>query len=136
MVVQLRLLSEQVRLGSRVRHFAPSNSGQCELCHGGEAEDLAYLLVPLCLTECAQVLKLHMRDVLKHSEKCTGLLDPILTGSEADQILWIQFVFDCSVLPPVILTAQSDPAILGYLFHALQTYCYSLHRTRLKLLGR
>ena len=45
MIVQLRLLSGRARLGSLVKHFAPGNSGLCELCHV-EVEDLGHLLVP------------------------------------------------------------------------------------------
>ena len=121
MVVQLGLLVGRARLGWLVRHFAPANSGQCELCHGGEVDDRGHLLVHLCprLTERAQSLQQLMRDIsiqnFDWKQRRPNTLNTI--------------VDDCSVLPPVILTAQSDPAIFGYLFHATRTNCYSFHRT-------
>jgi hypothetical protein len=73
---------------------------------------------------------------LESSEPCLLILDEMLTGCEDDQELWIQFVLDCSLFPSVIAAAQKEPAVLQLLFRATRIWCYSLHRTRLKLLGR
>ena len=137
MVVQLRLLSGRARLGSLLRHFSPENTGICELCNL-EVEDLAHFLLPRCpaLAERSLILLQYMKTVLGSSEPCLLILDEMLTGCEDDHELWIQFVLDCSVFPSVIAAAQKDPAVLQLLFRATRTWCYSLHRTRLKLLGR
>ena len=137
MIVQLRLLSGRARLGSLVKHFAPGNSGLCELCHV-EVEDLGHLLVPRCphLVERAQMAKEYMKNNLSKSPTCLQILEKVLFDSKDDQDLWIQFVLDCSVLPTVIAATQADQTITGELFRATRTYCYTLHRNRLQILGR
>ena len=48
-----------------------------------------------------------------------------------------QFLLDCSVLPPVILAAQLHGSeVLHHLFHITRTWCYTLHKERMKMLGR
>ena len=48
-----------------------------------------------------------------------------------------QFLVDCSVLPEVILAYQSmGSSILDKLFTVTRIWCYSLHRERLKILGK
>ena len=137
MIVQLRLLSGRARLGSLIRHFSPGNSGLCELCHE-ELEDLTHLLVPRCprLADRALTLRENMKKLLANSECCTLLLEQVMFESKDDQQLWVQFVLDCSVLPNVIAASQLDSTVLSKLFGATRTYCYGLHRTRLKLIGR
>ena len=50
---------------------------------------------------------------------------------------FVQFLLDCSVLPDVILAKQkSGSAILEPLFRISRTWCYSLHRSRLKIIDR
>ena len=101
-------------------------------------EDLAHFLLPIYPAPIGRtkILLEYMKTVLGHSEHCLLILDEMLTGCEDDHELWIQFVLDCSVFPSVIAAAQKDPAVLQLLFRATRTWCYSLHRTRLKLLGR
>ena len=134
MIVQL---SGWARLGTLLRHFSPTNNGVCELCHL-EIEDLSHFLYPRCphLHERAEILLQYMQTVLKGSQACLTLLNDVLTGSRDDHELWVQFVLDCSVLPEVIAASQVDPSVLALLFKTTRTWCYSLHRTRLKLLGR
>ena len=136
MVTQLRLLSGRGRLGSLLRHFSPGHSGICELCHG-ELEDLHHHLVPRCplLQEQAEVLRVYLKNFLMKSELCLRILEDVLLRSEDDQNLWVQFVLDCSALPTVISASQKDDTVLRNLFGATRTWVYSLHRTRLKLLG-
>ena len=135
MVIQLRMLSGRYRVGSLLRHFSPSHSGLCELC-GLEIEDLSHLLIPRCpsLQERRVLLLEYSRTVLSGSTVCSTILENILTAE--DEELFVQFLLDCSVLPPVISAAQLDKEVLPLLFKITRTWCYSLHRTRLKLLGR
>ena len=137
MVVQLRLLSGRARLGSLTRHFSPGNNGICELCEL-ELEDLQHFLLPRCpaLLCRANILLAYMEDVLKQSEACLIILGEILQLSRKDCRLWVQFVLDCSVIPQVVQVSQTDKAVLQLLFKVTRTWCYSLHRTRLKLMGR
>ena len=50
---------------------------------------------------------------------------------------FVQFLLDCSVLPEVVLARQQyGAAILTCLFRITRTWCYCLHKARLKLLNR
>ena len=106
------------------------------LCHG-ELEDLHHHLVPRCLLlqEQAEVLRVYLKNFLIKSELCLRILEDVLLRSKDDQNLWVQFVLDCSALPTVISASQKDDTVLRNLFGATRTWVYSLHRTRLKLLG-
>ena len=49
----------------------------------------------------------------------------------------MQFIIDCSVLPMVISAYQTNgPLIHSHLYKITRTWCRSLHRDRLKSLGR
>ena len=137
MIVQLRLLSGHARLGTLLRHFSLQHDGVCELCHL-EVEDLAHFLLPKCplLQERALLLIDYMQGMLLGSFRCSEIFQRVLQGRWLDPYSWLQFVLDCSVLSQVVRAAQEDHAVLDLLFKATSTYCYSLHRTRLKLLGR
>ena len=51
--------------------------------------------------------------------------------------LFIQFLLDCSVIPDVISAKQNyGPEVLNPIFYITRTWCYALHRERLKILGR
>ena len=135
LVIQLRMLSGRYRVGSLLKHFSPSNSGICELC-GSEEENLTHLLIPRCppLKERREVLVPYSRDILKNSPTGSEIFEQVLTDSNEE--LFVQFVLDCSVLPAVIRASQQDPSVLHLLLKICRTWCYSMHRTRLKLLGR
>ena len=137
MIVQLRLLSGRGRLGTLLKHFSQSNNGICELC-SLETEDLGHFLLPRCppLLERAEVLLRYMENVFRDSSLCLSILQEVLIGRKVDADVWIQFVLDCSVIPTVIASSQVDSTVMALLFKATRTWCYSLHRTRLKLLGR
>ena len=134
MIVQLRMLSGRYRVGSLLRHFSAEHSGLCELC-GRETEDIAHLVIPRCpmLQERRALLIEYTEGVLSESLDCQNIFKSILKSSEEQQV---QFFLDCSVIPEVIKAAQSNNSILTLLFRATRTWCYSLHRTRLKMLGR
>ena len=63
--------------------------------------------------------------------------DLIHTHCSPDRDSFCQFILDCSVLPDVINAVQiNGQEILNQLFTLTRIWCYSLHRDRLKLLGR
>ena len=134
MTVQIRMLSGHYRVGSLTRHFSADSSGLCELC-GTEVEDLAHMLVPRCplLEDRREALLDFACAATEHSPYCRAILDTAMAG---DEQVWLQFVLDCSTLPDVIQASQSDASVLKTLFKITRTWCYSLHRARLKLLGR
>ena len=128
------MLSGRYRVGSLLRHFSAEHSGLCELC-GHEAEDIVHLVLPRCpkLQERRALLIEYTQCVLSESLVCINIFKSILESSEEKQV---QFFLDCSVIPEIIQAAQTNNAILTLLFRATRTWCYSLHRTRLKILGR
>ena len=96
---------------------------------------LPHILLPRCplLMERSDLLLQYVRERLSSSSLCTALLESVL---ESDDEQRVQFFLDPTVLPEVIAANQEDPSIFSQLLQATTTWCYSLHRTRLKLLGR
>ena len=68
------------------------------------------------------------------------LLGPILSTylfENDDYDILMQFLLDCSVLPLVIAAKQAlGNVIIEKLFKLTRTWCFSLHKSRLELLGR
>ena len=48
----------------------------------------------------------------------------------------VQFLLDCSTLPEVIAEVQNKSDILVDLFKFSRSWCYSINKSRLKLIGR
>ena len=129
-----RLLSGRFRLGSLVRHFYPDKvSGICELCNL-ELEDIPHLIIPKCpkLADRTQLLLKYAKDSLANCSTAAAIFDNIIHGE--DDELKVQFMLDPSVIPEIILAAQENKNLLGKLFKVSTTWCYSLVRTRRKLL--
>ena len=135
MIIQLRMMSGRYRVGSLLKHFSPNISGVCELCHKGE-ESLSHILLPKCLL--LQERKTHLidyvRNILAQSDICADIFENILVDENEETFM--QFILDCTALPVVIRASQLDSNILPLLLKVCRTWCYSIHRTRLKLLGR
>ena len=134
LVTVSRMLSGRYRCGSLLRHFSPSCSGVCELC-GLELEDLAHILVPRCpcLQERRELLISYGRDRLAESPVASSIFEHILASQDSD--ILVQFLLDPSAVPEIIAATQNNPTILPMIFRVTATWCYSLHRARLKLLG-
>ena len=135
LIIQLCMLSGRYRVGSLLKYFSANNSGICELCNR-EEENLFYLLIPRCplLKERRELLISYSRNILKHSLTCSEIFEQVITDTNEE--LFVQFVLDCSIIPAVIRAAQQEPCTLHLLFKISRTWCYSMHRTRLKLLGQ
>ena len=130
-----RMLSGRFRAGSLLRHFYPHISGICELC-GEEVEDLPHILLPKCprLADQANKLIVFAADSLKVSVNANSIFFKIMHGK--DDLRKVQTLLDPTVIPEIIAAAQSEPLILDILFGITTTWCYSMNRTRLKLLGK
>jgi hypothetical protein len=133
-VVVARMLSGRFRCGSLLRHFSQHISGLCELC-GIELEDMPHILLPRCphLQDRAGVLLRFAKETLSSSPKASQIFKNI-TDSK-DDTKFVQFLLDPSVVPEIIAASQSDPELLPLLFSVTTTWCYSINRTRTKLLG-
>ena len=134
-VVVARMLSGRYRVGSLLRHFSPLHNGACELC-GQELEDLPHILLPRCphLLERGQLLCNYAREMLRSSVTSLDIFEMFLAHPNEEKK--IQFFLDPTVLPEVIAANQVETSIFPTLLRITMTWCYSLHRTRLKLLGR
>ena len=108
-------------------------SGICELCHV-ELEDLPHILLPRCplLFERAHSLTIYFTD--KISQSLAAIARNIM-DSEDDQLKQ-QFFLDPTAIPAVIAAAQTEPDIIPLILSATTTWCYSLNRERIKLLGK
>ena len=133
-----RMLSGRFRCGSLLRHIFPNVSGICELCNK-ELEDLPHILVPRCplLSEKAQSLVHFARESLvTNSETDNSAARAIFENKLSDEDdSFVQFLLDPSVVPEVIAAEQNVPGTLQKLMSITITWCYSLNRTRKKLLG-
>ena len=133
-VVVARMISGRFRCGSLLRHFTPSCTGICELC-GLEIEDLDHILIPKCphLQERRSLLINFARDRLSKSQPALAIFEKYLHNPDSDS--FVQFLLDPSAAPEIIAAAQVEPTILSLIFRVTTTWCYSLNRSRLKLLG-
>ena len=124
------MLSGRYRAGCLTKHFSPAHTGICELC-GLKEEDLAHILVLGCphLLERRNLLVEYSRNILPFSNIFENAL-------EENEQSFVQFLLDLSIRPDVIKNALSDNETLSPLFKITRTWCYSMHRTRLKLLDR
>ena len=111
-----------------------------------------------CLLESCK--NLNIDETLEHIVlQCSGLsetrrrlliftLDYVAAHPYISKIVWtylysvsptivMQFILDCSVLPMVISAYQEHgPTVHAHLFKITRTWCRSLHRDRLRALGR
>ena len=132
-VVVGKMLSGRFRCGSLLRHFYPHISGLCELC-GEELEDLPHILLPRCphLQDRADILLRFANDSLQKTN--AGELFSRIMNSE-DDTKKVQMLLDPAAVPEIICAAQRDETVLPLLLGVTSTWCYSLNRTRSKLLG-
>ena len=134
-VVTARMISGRYRCGTLLRHFSPTCSGLCELC-GEEMEDLAHILLPRCpqLQDRKDILIQYALDRLEKLPTAAALFERLLYSQDTEK--FVQFVLDPSAVQEVISAVQLQPDILSPIFRVTTTWCYAMHRTRLKLLGK
>ena len=107
-----------------------------------------YCLAPTCknkiettkhiLIECDAYIHCKIRLYsLWISYPCPIVHGLVLEALSAETDYLLQFIIDCSVLPSVIRASQSfGESILQKLFYLTRTWCWSVHKQRMKLLGR
>ena len=134
-VQQARFLSGRYRSFSLTRHWSASNKeGFClsPTCKNAR-ETTEHILV-----HCDAYLDCKRRlYALWLSTKTKAVLKLVLEALSSETSYLLQFILDCSVLPSVIRATQLfGQNILHELFYLTRSWCFSIHRQRMKMLGR
>ena len=136
--IQSRFISGRYRTERLCRFWSSNKAGICllESCRNLRiSEDLEHIIF-----SCKS-----LRDTRSRLENFTNsyvadkpILKPIIeTYICENKELFCQFIIDCSVLPLVISSYQMyGPTIHEHLYYITRTWCHSLHRDRLRQLGR
>ena len=136
--IQLLFLCSQYPSGSRTRHWSPENPlGLCSFppCRIEETvETPEHILLDCAAYKLTRKKLISMCLRLKNSTSHSIAIS-FLTAHTASDAL--QLLLDCSSIPEVILAAQlSGEIIYNDLFYIGRSWCFSIHRERMKMLGR
>ena len=98
-------------------------------------EDIEHILLTCdALNTQRDKMKLFSMEFVRNKNRIKTIVNKYLSSYNQ---LQCQFLLDYSVLPDIILATQIyGKGILDDLFHVTRTFCYGLHRERLKLRGR
>ena len=136
--VQAVMLSGRYRTERLCRFWSNNPSGYClaPACAGlAISEDIEHILL-----NCSSLSPVRQRLVnftIEYTRSVPVLSQMILDLTNPNTPLFLQFLLDCSSIPVVISAVQLlGHEVLHHLFKISRTWCYSLHRERLRLLGR
>ena len=135
--VQSRMLSGRYRSQHLCSKWSPDKNGNCLLSTkcANEIEDIDHILTKC---EALEDIRHKLRDYTTEYAKHHPLIAPLLSEfCNTTSHLFCQFLLDCSVIPAVITAVQKDgPIIHQHLFEITRTWIYTLHKERMKRLGR
>ena len=133
-IQQARFLSGRYRTENLAKHWSRNKEGYClsPTCQN-QIETVQHILI-----ECPAYLECKKRLYsLWLSSKNPVVYHLILAALSTEKEYLLQFLLDCSVLPEVITATQSyGEGIFSELFYLTRTWCFSVHRERMKMLGR
>ena len=134
-IQQARFLSGRYRSACLERHWKSGNrEGFCQAptCTD-ELETVKHIL-----TECEAYNRCKNSIYsLWFSETNPNVIELVVEALTSDKYYLLQFILDCSALPNVIRATQTHgDIILDKLFYLTRTWCFSVHRERMKMLGR
>ena len=136
--VQARMLSGRYRTEALCSNWKINCTGLCLLSQScsSSVEDLEHILSHCTALDPTRT-KL-MDFTLHYCRDVTDLSNLILSFLNVTNKHFCQFLLDCSTLPEVVNAAQLLGAkyVHQHLFNITRTWIYSLHKERLKLLGR
>ena len=131
-VIQARMLSGRYVTDELRRHWTTNQAGACTLpsCTGHRH----LLLLCPSLNETRN----NMVNLARRAAATNNLLAEVFNFalSCSDPSVLMQFLLDCSVMPQAILLKQNfgiEP--LAQLFPLSRSWCYSIHRSRMRQLG-
>ena len=136
--VQALFLSGRYRTELLCKYWSQNQHGYClgPSCTGKELVENEEHILLYCksLEGTRQTL---VKFTLSFARQFPALGELLLTFTNPNSHMFFQFLVDCSVIPEVItLTQKHGKEALYTLFKVTRTWCYSLHRDRLKMLGR
>ena len=74
-------------------------------------------------------------EIAAEHEVLSGIINAIFESNVKSSVM--QLLLDCSVLPDVLISVQVyGPMIRDRLLYLGRTWCYSIHRERMKRLGK
>ena len=112
-------------------HFDKTD-GICSLCSSGVPGSLEHLLA-LC-----PALEPCRRKQFETLEKMSNTSKEIIIEASQDSVSnFVHILLDCSSAPNVIMAYQQyGYNILHEIFKFTRTWCYNIHVTRMKMIGR
>ena len=135
-IVQCRMLSGRYYTDKLVRHFNNGQGdGNCSLCDENVPGSIEHLLI-FCpsLNETRLKLLANLENI-NYSETSKFLILLAMNSPSIEDT--VQFLLDCSNNPAVISCTQTHgPQIMEELFRFTRSWCYAVHKTKLKLQGR
>ena len=135
-VQQARFLSGRYRTENLAKHWSNNNAGFCtsSTCLN-EVETTEHILIH-CRAYAANKKNLYAL-WLDRGRKNKVIFKLVIEALTKETPYFLQFILDCSVLPSVITARQTHgEGILEELFYLTRTWCFTIHRQRMKRLGR
>ena len=137
-VIQARMLSGRYRSDHLARHWTSNKMGYCQLpqCIGKNTPGTLEHILVSCpsLSECRQKMSALWTTLCQVNPTCAFILSQVVTTNSEG--LLTQFLLDCSTLPCVVEAVNlSGTDLLFPLFHLTRTWCFTIHRTRMNMLG-
>ena len=135
--IQAQMVSGRYRCESLCRHWSSNKQGFCLLSPACSevVEDLPH---NLCFWHGLHQTREKLVDfTIKYAKTVPAIADLILNLSTPPNPDFCQFLLDCSCLEPVIHAVQTHGQdVLHHLFRITRTWVYTLHKARMKSLGR
>ena len=139
-IVQEKMLSGRYRSCWLERHWSANNpGGSCSLpiCRLNPTPGTLSHILTECkdLDPARQRVLILWSDYLQDYPTIQSVIEKYCFNSEPE--LFVQFLLDCTVLPEVIVLCQSEGKhVYDTLFYLTRTFCFSVHKLRLKILGK
>ena len=134
---QARLLSGRYRTAALTSHWSDT-SGVCKLSPSCcSTEDTSHILKYCSALQTTRENLFSFTDSYSASHPIIASIIQKYCKRGTECRLFCQFILDCSVLPEVIISVQTNgQVILHHLFNITRIWCYALHRERLKILNK
>ena len=137
--IQALFISGRYRTERMCRFWSNNPDGFClmDSCRGKNIYDDIYHIIVHCdsLSESRRRLRAFTKTYIEDKPEIAQIVNQYLNTK--DEKVFMQFTIDCSVLAPVITAYQQfGQSIHEHLFRITRTWCRTLHRDRLRMLGR